>query len=1435
MAPPIKPTGNALVNAKTGERKWFPQSMVKDAILSQEWVGQPGDRMYVMEGGEAKVIDAGNALTAFAEMGYEPRSEEHIRWEEKDVRLEEKYGDSPIRAAGESLLRAGTFGGSDWLAVQLGASREGLKEREARTSGWITMPSTIAGIAGPAILTGGASLFAKGAVAGGAKGAVGLGAKGAAGAWVPKAVAESAEYAAHVVAAKEAGKGFLRGRTLTEKIARLTPAGAADVAGRNLGRLLVPAGERIAGGSLVGKGAGAAIGFMAIPGRTAPRALQAAAEGGLYGIGEAISVATLNNDPITAEAIWATSKEMIITGAAFGGGLSALWEGGRYLKGFHARRVRAAEELDVLQKDVVTKELIANKEAYVEQELAKVGARKAGEDLRAARKAEVGVERAHRKEGAALTKEAAAKEKELAKAIVRHSKEATRLEEAHAATLKDIKKKERALEKLGEEMESGEIRAKKATAQMELDAARNTAKAEKAVADEAKHRTEALQAERKRLIGEVVRDVESVNKKIQGLQKDFVKLQETNKQKILDLGMNIQKTQETLNKALETQRKVHTKLEGKKITAESLQIDKAVEDHQAALEKFLMERIKDRAGMVKAEQKLSKEIAEETIAPISGGSKLTERLAVVRNTAEDWRGMGHRLTGKPGQGKLPVIEEMDPLIKDSAREIHRAIHAFDEIYTTQQRIGSPNVRRYGKYEQEIRPTLVTEGPRFDRTIFVDEKYMDGLSGPAHKKMAEALQDLEEAVRVHQRNVTELADNIGYNKEAYVGRRRWPKYLDDAYGAPTQYTAFGYMQDLRTSSHPTVIKALKKRGKHADEVAGRAELEEHRLIAEEEKIAGWKRQLAIDLQIEAKEATRREIDNLEKLLRSADDNVKKSGQEALDAKAAYERAPGEVAKSEMDAKMEIAQTYFGERADLKKQLNDMAGKGKIDTSKLDEELDDLYRKRAEETEVSKAEGTLSDVQKEEVVHGLKTTLADVRRKANVSEDLRMETARKEEELRLLGERMKEQPGIHDAEAAVLREDLKSLRDKMDESDVQYAADIKEAKSHVAMMVAAKSIKEAEKIIKMSVARFGKVEEGGTAAARKAAAEAGATTGTGHLHDMLKSGVGNVAYHQIRSAVGGIKGWFLAAFASTAVKRVMGKPYKTTRKGRIDVDAVRRKKLVRDYIFSGIGSVVGLPGQIVKMPAYSTATIGMLDAINFGGIDIAPGLEGATWDFSDPTRKPPESRAEMTPAQKAYREKVQQLRNLMANPEALMDRLNDATGRIREFSPKVATEVANNEFRRIMYVASKIPQTPPVGYAGSDYSEYLLPDSKIAKFAMIAYAAYEPLSVISKLTKGTLTAAEGEAFRNTSPELFALAQEALIEKLGDPKAKKMSFAQRLQMSLFLGRPTDTVLRSIQGRQKIFDEEAQQQQQPQVDLSQVKQSVQNQETNTQRRAAK
>jgi hypothetical protein len=1440
MAPPIKPTGNALVNAKTGERKWFPQSMVKDAILSQDWVGQPGDRMYVMDGGEAKVIDAGSALTAFAEMGYEARSEEHIRWEEKDVRLEEKYGDSPVRAAAEAFLRGGSFGGSDWLAVQLGASREGLKEREARTSGWITMPSTILGIAGPAILTGGTSLFAKGAVAG-AKTVAGRGAAAVAPTQFSRAArgAMTGEQLAAEAATIEASKGFLRGRTLTEKIARLTPAGAADVAGRNIGRLLVPAGEKIAGGTLIGEGAGAAIGFMAIPGRTIPRTLQAVAESGLYGIGEAISIATLNDDPITAEAIWSESKSMMGYGAVFGGGFSLLLEGGKYLKGFKARRVRAMEELDISEMDAVTRDIIVRKKQWEEQKLAKLAAKKSKEELGRARKVEPALERAERRRVAGLTKEVAAKGRELKAKVIRSVTEAKDLKKVHATAVKDIKIIEAQIEKLGEGIQTDAVKLRKGKAQQRLTAAKGKAAKDKALADQARDKADALSEERARQVGAKKQDLESVSRELETLQKNLVALQDANKKKLNVIGKQL-RTAEDHKTALEAmQNKAHAKLEGEKLSVESMQADKALADHKEKITRILKQNLRAKNAAVRAEKILSKEIAEQTIATIGGGSKLTERLAVVRNNAEDWRGMGFRLTGKPGQGKLPVIEEMDPLIQDSAGEIHRAIHAFDYIYTTQQRIGSPNVRRYGQYEQEIRPTLVTEGPRFNRTITIDEEYMakmaDG-AGSSYTRYVEVLKDLEEAVRVHQKNVTELADIIGYNKESAIGKSRWPKYLDEAYGGPTQYTALGLMQDVRTAGHGTVTTALNKIGKHGDEVADRADLAASKLDDEAAKISDWQRQLALDTKLSAKEAALRNIVNFEKKLRAADDAVTRSRQEVLDLNDVLKRAPGEVAQSEMDAKMEIAQTYFLKKKALQDELHRMQGMGKINTTKLEQEIDAINKEKAKPTRVSKAEGAVSRADKAGVKDILVKRLADQRRKGNTREDLRVKLAGiVEEEQRLKGA-VGDLPGTQEADLAKIRSDRKIIEDQIDNT-AEFSTDILEAKDHVARWEAATAEKELKAIAKESDSMFGTIEEGGVGGTKVADdVRPGAPEGRGIAQQAFSAGAGNVGYHAVASKVGGMKGFFLAAIASNIIRRVVGgRQVKRTRKGRIDLDMERSIELRREKGARWIGSFVGIPGKIAEMPAYATSTIGMLDVIDFDGFDVVQLLPGKSLDFSDPKRKPPDSRARLTPAQKAYREKVQQLRSMMANPEALMDRLNDAVRNIRDVSPKVAAEVANNEFRRIMYVVSKIPLTPPVGYAGSDYSEYILPASKIARFARIAYAAYEPSSVLAKLVRGTLTAAEGEAYRNTSPQLFALDQEMLIDMLGDPRARKMSFSKRLQMSFFLGRPADTVLRSIQGRQKIFDEEQQQQQQPQVDLSQVKQSVQNQETNTQRRAAK
>ena len=95
----------------------------------------------------------------------------------KEIDLEEKYGDSAVRTAAEAGVSSLTFGISDQIIAKWGGdeAREALRERRERNEGAATL-GEIAGIVAPLALSGGSSLLAKGAAG------AGLGLKGVAGA-----------------------------------------------------------------------------------------------------------------------------------------------------------------------------------------------------------------------------------------------------------------------------------------------------------------------------------------------------------------------------------------------------------------------------------------------------------------------------------------------------------------------------------------------------------------------------------------------------------------------------------------------------------------------------------------------------------------------------------------------------------------------------------------------------------------------------------------------------------------------------------------------------------------------------------------------------------------------------------------------------------------------------------------------------------------------------------------------------------------------------------------------------------------------------------------------------------------------------------------------------------------------------------------------------
>ena len=96
-----------------------------------------------------------------------PLSQDQLDYVEKNLELDEKYGNSNVRTFVESALSSATFGLSDQAYAALGDDfKEALRERRKRNKG-AAVAGEVTGIVGPALFSGGSSLLAKGAGAAG--------------------------------------------------------------------------------------------------------------------------------------------------------------------------------------------------------------------------------------------------------------------------------------------------------------------------------------------------------------------------------------------------------------------------------------------------------------------------------------------------------------------------------------------------------------------------------------------------------------------------------------------------------------------------------------------------------------------------------------------------------------------------------------------------------------------------------------------------------------------------------------------------------------------------------------------------------------------------------------------------------------------------------------------------------------------------------------------------------------------------------------------------------------------------------------------------------------------------------------------------------------------------------------------------------------------
>ena len=197
----------------------------------------------------------------FAPQG--PLSPDQLSELDKEVELEEKYGDSNVRAAVEAAASSVTFGLSDQAIAALGPEyQEALRERRERNEGAATI-GEIGGIVVPALFSGGSSLFARGAAK------AGLGLKGVAG----------------------VGKG----------VENLTTKG--------LNKLFASKGKEKFSKEVLKKGIAKGSG--------------SAVEGTFFGVGELIEENALGREDLNAENLLAYGGQGALWGGLVGGGLGS--------------------------------------------------------------------------------------------------------------------------------------------------------------------------------------------------------------------------------------------------------------------------------------------------------------------------------------------------------------------------------------------------------------------------------------------------------------------------------------------------------------------------------------------------------------------------------------------------------------------------------------------------------------------------------------------------------------------------------------------------------------------------------------------------------------------------------------------------------------------------------------------------------------------------------------------------------------------------------------------------------------------------------------------------------------------------------------------------------------------------------------------------------
>lgn len=155
---------------------------------------------------------------------------------------------------------------------------------------------------------------------------------------------------------------------------------------------------------------------------------------------------------------------------------------------------------------------------------------------------------------------------------------------------------------------------------------------------------------------------------------------------------------------------------------------------------------------------------------------------------------------------------------------------------------------------------------------------------------------------------------------------------------------------------------------------------------------------------------------------------------------------------------------------------------------------------------------------------------------------------------------------------------------------------------------------------------------------------------------------------------------------------------------------------------------------------------------------------------------------------YDAKIDRIKELAQNPQALQAHISNHIDGISQTLPGISQGVSTSIARSVNFLNSKIPRQKnelPLS------PKWTPSDAQIQKFDRYYDVVNNPIGVLKNVKDATLTSYDMEALQATHPDLLQEMQKELLTQANPETAKKMPYARKQSISMFLGTPLDETM--------------------------------------------